>query len=199
MVYIYILKLQQLKYYVGKTYNPIFRLENHFNSNGSYWTKKYRPISLLEIIENCDDYDEDKYTIKYMDKYGIDNVRGGSFCEIKLSEPNLITLNQMIKGANNRCYICNKNGHFAKDCSKFSVKKENIKPIIMNRDKEEKDKEEKDCCYYFTNIMVPFFRPVLSFNKTMFKNKNNKNKNNKNKNNKDTEEELTHLCKKDTK
>ena len=34
MVYIYILQLQQNKYYVGKTVNPNFRLEQHFNSNG---------------------------------------------------------------------------------------------------------------------------------------------------------------------
>ena len=34
------------------------------------------------------DYDEDKYTLKYMNKYGINNVRGGSFCELYLSEEN---------------------------------------------------------------------------------------------------------------
>ena len=35
MVFIYTLKLIQGKYYVGKTNNPSFRLDNHFNSNGS--------------------------------------------------------------------------------------------------------------------------------------------------------------------
>jgi len=82
MVFIYALKLSQGKYYVGKTTNPSFRLDNHFNSNGSAWTMKYKPIKLLELIPNCDRYDEDKYTRKYMDKYGIDNVRGGSFVQI---------------------------------------------------------------------------------------------------------------------
>ena len=79
MVYIYALKLEQNKYYIGKTNTPHFRIENHFNSNGSEWTKMYKPLSILEIKPNCDDYDEDKITRQYMDKYGVENVRGGSF------------------------------------------------------------------------------------------------------------------------
>ncbi len=30
MVFIYILQLEQGKYYIGKTNNPTFRLENHY-------------------------------------------------------------------------------------------------------------------------------------------------------------------------
>jgi hypothetical protein len=50
MVYIYSLKLQSNKYYIGKTDNPNFRLENHFDSSGSAWTKKYNPISIHQVI-----------------------------------------------------------------------------------------------------------------------------------------------------
>jgi predicted GIY-YIG superfamily endonuclease len=132
MVFIYILQLEQEKYYVGKTTNPSFRIDKHFTSNGSAWTKKYKPISILEIIQNCDDYDEDKYTIKYMEKYGINNVRGGSFCEIKLRNDNIITLNQMIKSITDKCYICGKDDHFANDCKKVSIKKEKIPIININ-------------------------------------------------------------------
>ena len=38
MVFIYILELENNKYYVGKTTNPNFRLEQHFNNSGSHWT-----------------------------------------------------------------------------------------------------------------------------------------------------------------
>ncbi len=86
MVYIYVLKCQQNKYYVGKTNNPNVRLESHGTTEGSAWTKKYKPIKVMELIKNCDDYDEDKYTKMYMDKYGIENVRGGSFVSIKLDD-----------------------------------------------------------------------------------------------------------------
>ena len=116
MVFIYTLKLIQGKYYVGKTTNPSFRLDNHFNSNGSAWTMKYKPIELLELIPNCDDYDEDKYTRKYMDKYGIDNVRGGSFVSIELDKSTIQHLTQMSNGTNDKCFVCSKSGHFAKDC-----------------------------------------------------------------------------------
>ena len=118
MVFIYVLQLEQGKYYIGKTNNPSFRLENHFNSNGSVWTKKYKPIKVIELLPDCDDYDEDKYTRKYMDKYGMDNVRGGSFCEINLNENNIATLNQMSNGTNNKCFVCGSEEHFAKDCEK---------------------------------------------------------------------------------
>ena len=51
-----------------------------------------------------------------MQKYGINNVRGGTFCEIKLGKDNLTTIKKMINGSTDKCYICGENGHFARDC-----------------------------------------------------------------------------------
>lgn len=116
MVFIYVLLLQSNKYYIGKTNNPNFRIENHFNSNGSEWTMKYKPIKVIEIIPNCDHYDEDKYTKIYMDKYGIDHVRGGSFVSVKLDQPTRNLLKQMNNGTNDKCFKCGKKGHFATEC-----------------------------------------------------------------------------------
>lgn len=132
MVFIYILQLEEGKYYVGKTSNPEFRIEKHFNLNGSAWTKKYKPLSLLEIIPDCDEYDEDKYTLKYMEKHGINNVRGGTFCQIKLSENNINILHQMINTINNKCYICGKQDHFANECKKKFTKKRKKPTINLN-------------------------------------------------------------------
>ena len=121
MVYIYILKLENHKYYVGKSNNPSIRLESHFSSNGSAWTKKYKPLEVIEVIPDCDNYDEDKYTLKMMNKYGILNVRGGSFCQINLSNDNIKTIKQMLIFSNDRCYICGQSGHFGKDCKTLSI------------------------------------------------------------------------------
>lgn len=116
MVYVYTLLLEQNKYYVGKTDNPQFRIDSHFHASGSAWTKKYPPLKLLDLIPDCDHFDEDKYTKVYMNKYGINNVRGGSFCQIELDKITYEMLEKMIFSATDKCYLCGEEGHFINNC-----------------------------------------------------------------------------------
>jgi hypothetical protein len=143
MVYIYVLKLEQEKYYIGKTNNPQFRLDNHFTSNGSEWTKIYKPVMLLELRPNCDDYDEDKITRQYMDKYGIENVRGGSFVSIKLNKSTIDHLQQMSNGTNNKCFTCGCIGHFTNNCTNKKKQNTNKNTQYINE-----DLNEYICDYY---------------------------------------------------
>ncbi|MDO8269107.1 MAG: GIY-YIG nuclease family protein [Candidatus Levybacteria bacterium] len=50
MYYLYILKNQTGKYYIGSTINVSERLKRH-NSGGSNWTSKYKPWDLVYIEE----------------------------------------------------------------------------------------------------------------------------------------------------
>ena len=133
MICIYVLQLEKGKYYVGKTKDPYFRIKSHFNSNGSKWTQLYKPLKILELKRNCDDYDEDKVTRQYMDKYGIDNVRGGSFVSVKLDKSVIHTLQQMEIGTNDKCFKCGEKGHFAKDCNYEDDEDEDEEVIICKR------------------------------------------------------------------
>jgi hypothetical protein len=96
---IYVLQLEKGKYYIGSsTYNPIYHAfnyeafkKNNFNIQDSEWIKLYKPIKFLEArtlydFEHCD---VDKYTIFYMDKYGFDNVRGGTFISVDLEKTSI--------------------------------------------------------------------------------------------------------------
>ncbi len=109
---VYILQLEDNKYYVGKSENPYTRLQNHFDGAGSCWTSKYRPTNVVQVIQNCNGFDEDKYTIEYMAKYGIENVRGGSFSSMILSKEEINVIDKMIIGATDKCYKCGQNESF---------------------------------------------------------------------------------------
>ena len=118
--FVYVLELSGNKFYVGKTNSPEFRLQKHFDANGSAWTKKYKPLRVVEVV-NGDDFDEDKYTLQYMQNYGIDNVRGGSFCELQLTQETKNVITKMLQSATDKCFNCGLSGHFANKCTASSV------------------------------------------------------------------------------
>jgi predicted GIY-YIG superfamily endonuclease len=116
MTNIYILKLQGGKYYVGKTDDIYSRYQQHLDGKGSYWTRKYKPLSVEKVIENASPFDEDKYVKEYMAKYGIDKVRGGCYVTETLDDIQEHTLQTEIWAAQDRCTNCGKKGHFVKNC-----------------------------------------------------------------------------------
>jgi predicted GIY-YIG superfamily endonuclease len=115
--YIYVLECEDNRYYIGKTSNPSFRIEQHKNGVGAVWTQKYKPIKVIETIETTDALDEDKITKKYMMKYGIEFVRGGSYTKIELDDWMIKSLEHEFLSAKDICYKCKEKGHFAKECS----------------------------------------------------------------------------------
>jgi predicted GIY-YIG superfamily endonuclease len=84
--WLYVLKLEQGKYYVGITSKtPEERFKEHVNGFlAAEWTKVYKPIEIdqtvdlgVTTIERTEAF-ENKVTRRYIKAYGIDNVRGGN-------------------------------------------------------------------------------------------------------------------------
>ena len=134
---------------MGKTNNPTYRLADHFSEGGSHWTKKYKPISIHELRPDRPSTDEQVVTQGYMQKYGIDNVRGGPWCKISLSESEKELITHMNQSNSDTCYKCGKQGHFASNCRN---KKTSTKPRTNACSRCGRDNHKADKCYATTDV-----------------------------------------------
>tara|TARA_B100000902_G_C27319831_1_gene923630 strand:+ start:3166 stop:3621 length:456 start_codon:yes stop_codon:yes gene_type:complete len=129
MKYIYLITLKSNKYFVELSDKIITDLKKDFFRFNYAWTRKYEPIEIIEIIkiEDIDIHKLDEFVEKYMEKYGIDNVRGGKYNTINLERESILEL-KLIK--NN--YIGDKNRNndslikvwFCKHCGEDFTSKE---------------------------------------------------------------------------
>ena len=123
---LYVLKLEKGKWYVGKTTDIMKRYQQHLNGSGSAWTSKYTPVSLVESRPIASSHDENNVTKDYMKKYGVENVRGGSYTEIKLDDSVISVLNKEFLGNTDKCFKCGLAGHFANKCKKNDELEEEV-------------------------------------------------------------------------
>lgn len=81
---VYVLKLENNKWYVGKTKDLTKRLQNHKSGMRSPWTQINKIINVEEIIEEGD---LKSITLDYMKRYGWENVRGYAWSQWNMKKP----------------------------------------------------------------------------------------------------------------
>ncbi len=152
MLVVYVLRLTNNKYYIGKCTTQL--LESHFQEHlagrASAWTKRYKPLCIEKIFNNVNIYDDDKYTVYYMSTFGIDNVRGGSYTQVNLTDSDKRLLTREMWNAQGLCTNCGNPGHL--NCLSEQYDSDSEYSWYCDNCDEEFDTEqeakehEKKCC-----------------------------------------------------
>jgi predicted GIY-YIG superfamily endonuclease len=114
--YIYVFECVSGKYYIGCTTNPKRRRIEHERGVACAWTTEHLVKNLIYLEKQSSEHDEDNLTLEYMQKYGIDNVRGGTWSQIELPEYTRKTIQDILVHRMNQCFHCHQYGHYANKC-----------------------------------------------------------------------------------
>lgn len=102
---VYVALLADNKYYIQKSKSVMKSYVEECSGRGCMWTRKHKPISLFAIYGDRNQESIDSFmafTIKtYINKYGLDNVRGRPFTKPKLDNDSYSTFMDIIN-----CNLC---------------------------------------------------------------------------------------------
>lgn len=143
MFHTYIIALEGNKYYVGSIDmtmdTPDSIMKRHLTGKDCVWTRMYKPIRFIigktfnEILEI------EKIVIYMMDEFGINNVRGGIFSEVELSEMQKLFIDNIIWNYSGRCYKCGSEQHKIFECPQNN----DIKFAHKDEGKQKSEGEDK--------------------------------------------------------
>jgi predicted GIY-YIG superfamily endonuclease len=85
MSWIYVLQCEDDYFYVGRTINIPERWMTHSIGCGAEWTKLHRPKAIVDL-RNDSRFMETTTTLEYMNRYGIEKVRGAQWSNIMLTQ-----------------------------------------------------------------------------------------------------------------
>lgn len=85
MTYITLIELQNNKYYVICTEKKNFNIESLYKNNIEDWILINKALSIKSSCRKSDNRTLDECVMIYMSTYGMNNVRGGSFSNVILT------------------------------------------------------------------------------------------------------------------
>ena len=83
----FLMELEHGKYFVGASKDPLKTLEEHREGvAGMAWTQIHHPVRLKEIVAVARPRELDDYVRRCMLEWGVEHVRGGSWCDVRLRD-----------------------------------------------------------------------------------------------------------------
>jgi GIY-YIG catalytic domain len=114
--YVYALRLECDRYYIGKSKDPEKRYQSHVSGiNGAHWTSIYKPIGKCEWYREESMFDELIETLQYMIGYGIYKVRGGPYVLQNLDDETIHHIQRQIWSIQGKCFRCG-GDHYIREC-----------------------------------------------------------------------------------
>lgn len=96
VVHVYVLELEDGRFYVGRTQRTFQRFEQHVTGRGARWTRLHPVKDLHAFHPNLNEDDEDRITLEMMRIHGIDRVRGGSWTRLILSAKDRLEIERQL-------------------------------------------------------------------------------------------------------
>ena len=115
---VYVLLLENNKFYVGESMNKGKRIQSHRKGHGSAWTRQNKMVNSIPPITNKQEsFWELKETLERFRLHGIDNVRGSMFTSTyPLKQNDKIMAAQLYCELKGLCRKCGGEGHFIGNC-----------------------------------------------------------------------------------
>lgn len=85
---LFLIELEHGKYFAGASPDPIKALEAYREGLGEIpsWLSIHRPLRLREVVAVAQSEELDAHVQEWMARYGVENVRGGSWTDVRLRD-----------------------------------------------------------------------------------------------------------------
>ena len=131
-LYFYFVHLNNDKYYVLLFENNNLTLNNLYNNISPMpdWLLINAPIKVLDRIKYTGNFSLDDYVMLYMNKFGVDNVRGGTFSDVILSPEQKHKINIKMNSMCSKRHEVKNKTCYEIVCNMFTNKKDYEKPLL---------------------------------------------------------------------